>query len=95
MILKSFQVRDYKSITDSTEVAVEPLVTCLVGKNESGKTAALEALFRLRPVPTGHRTTFEGLYDFPRNRWAMEEEPRSPALLRSLRPSNSRSQRLR
>jgi predicted ATPase len=73
MILKSFQVRDYKSITDSDLVEVEPGVTCLVGKNESGKTAALEALFRVHPLATGHRTNFEGLYDFPRNRWAMEK----------------------
>ena len=73
MILKSFRVYDYKSITDSSTVDVEPKVTCLVGKNESGKTAALEALFRLNPVPTGHRTIFEGLYDFPRNRWAIEK----------------------
>ena len=73
MILKSFRVCDYKSITDSSAVEVEPKVTCLVGKNESGKTAALEALFRLNPVSTGHRTTFEGLYDFPRNRWAIEK----------------------
>lgn len=80
MILKSFHVHDYKSITDSNQVKVEPDVTCLVGKNESGKTASLEALYRLNPLPTGHKTTFEGLYDFPRNRWAVEKT-KVPALI--------------
>jgi predicted ATP-dependent endonuclease of OLD family len=74
MILKSFRVRDYKSVTDSESVDVEPKVTCLVGKNESGKTAALEAIYRLKPLPSGHPTSFDGLRDFPRNRWAREKE---------------------
>jgi recombinational DNA repair ATPase RecF len=47
-------VRDYKSITDSGGVPFSPAVTCLVGKNESGKTAFLEATYRWNPVPTGH-----------------------------------------
>ena len=55
MRLVSARVRDYKSITDSGEVAVEEDVTCLVGKNESGKTAVLEALYRLNPIPAEHR----------------------------------------
>jgi hypothetical protein len=59
VILKSFHVHDYKSITDSGLVEVEPDVTCLVGKNESGKTASLEALYRLKPLATGHKMTFE------------------------------------
>ncbi len=73
MILKSFHVRDYKSISDSDSVTLESGVTCLVGKNESGKTAALEAFYRLRALPTGHKVDFDGLYDFPRNRWAIEK----------------------
>src|ERR1700760_34385 len=73
MILKSFQVRAYKSVTDSNVVEVEPGVTSLVGKNESGKTAALQALYRLNPLPTGHQESFRPLYDFPRSRWAAEK----------------------
>lgn len=74
MILKSLRVTDYKSVTDSTQVDVESAVTALVGKNESGKTAALQALYRLRPLATGHQEDFEALYDFPRSRWASEKK---------------------
>jgi hypothetical protein len=74
MILRSAQVRDYKSITDSGEAPIEATVTCLVGKNESGKTAFLEALYRLNPLATGHRDHFEALYDYPRVRYSREKE---------------------
>lgn len=43
----------FRNILDSTEVAVQPDVTCLVGKNESGKTAFLQALWRLQPARSG------------------------------------------
>ncbi|MDQ3630276.1 MAG: AAA family ATPase [Actinomycetota bacterium] len=72
MRLVTVRVRDYKSITDSGDVPVEDAVTCLVGKNESGKSAFLEALYRLNPLPSGHPTKFRGIRDFPRNRWARE-----------------------
>jgi hypothetical protein len=49
-------------------------VTCLVGKNESGKTASMEALYRLNPAPSGHRDKFEELYDYPRRRRAADKE---------------------
>jgi hypothetical protein len=64
--LRSTRVHNYKSIHDSGAVTVEPNVTCLVGKNESGKTALLEALYRLKPVPSGHPQTFDALRDYPR-----------------------------
>ncbi len=40
----------FRNILDSTPVAIDPNVTCLVGKNESGKTAFLQALYRLDPI---------------------------------------------
>lgn len=49
MILKTIQIEKYKCINDSTPFDVDPDVTCLVGKNEAGKTAILEALHRLKP----------------------------------------------
>jgi AAA domain, putative AbiEii toxin, Type IV TA system/AAA ATPase domain len=52
MKLKTIRVRMFRNILDSTEVAIQPDVTCLVGKNESGKTAFLQALWRLRPART-------------------------------------------
>ena len=48
MKLKAVRITNYKCIEDSTEFSVGP-VTCLVGKNESGKTALLDALYRLNP----------------------------------------------
>ena len=44
MRLKSFRIFRYKSIVDSGECALSSDFTILIGKNESGKTAFLEAL---------------------------------------------------
>jgi energy-coupling factor transporter ATP-binding protein EcfA2 len=52
MKLKTVRVRMFKNILDSTEVKIEDKVTCLVGKNESGKSAFLHALWRLKPART-------------------------------------------
>ena len=46
MRLQSFRVQQYKSIMDSGQVEVDPSVTCLVGKNESGKSAVMQALWK-------------------------------------------------
>src|SRR5581483_1724121 len=50
MKLKAVRVRMFRNILDSTEVAIEDKVTCLVGKNESGKSAFLNALWRVKPT---------------------------------------------
>jgi predicted ATP-dependent endonuclease of OLD family len=50
MKLRSVRVRRFRNILDSTEVKIEDKVTCLVGKNESGKSAFLHALWRLKPA---------------------------------------------
>lgn len=50
MRLVEFHVRTFKNILDSTPVSVDEQVTCVVGKNESGKTALLHALYRLNPA---------------------------------------------
>lgn len=52
MKLKSVRIRMFRNILDSAEVAIEDKVTCLVGKNESGKSAFLNALWRLNPART-------------------------------------------
>lgn len=46
LLLVKAHVWKYKSIEDSTPVELSPKVTVLVGKNESGKTAFLEALHK-------------------------------------------------
>ena len=50
MKLVSAHIFTYKNILNSTAVEIQPDVTCLVGKNESGKTAYLNALYRLNPA---------------------------------------------
>ena len=58
-------VTDYKCIENSNTVEFGD-VTCLVGKNESGKTTFLQALERLNPLP-GRPSGFSEV-DFPRKR---------------------------
>ncbi len=49
MRLTQVRVQRFRNIIDSEPVPIQPDVTCLVGKNESGKTAFLHCLYRLRP----------------------------------------------
>ncbi|UVO30164.1 ATP-binding protein [Bradyrhizobium arachidis] len=50
MKLVSVEVDHFKNILKSGDVAIQPDVTCVVGKNESGKTAFLQALHRFNPA---------------------------------------------
>lgn len=50
MLLKSFQVKKFRNVVDSGKIAVDNQVTCLVGKNEAGKSALLEALYLFNPA---------------------------------------------
>lgn len=47
MKLTNVQIKKFRNILDSTVVPIQDDITCLVGKNESGKTAFLTALWRL------------------------------------------------
>ena len=57
------RVRNYKSIDDSSWVDLED-VTALVGKNESGKTAFLQALRKINSM-AGDSDKFH-IHDYPR-----------------------------
>lgn len=48
MLLKAFRIQMYKCVYDSGWIEVSPL-TALIGKNESGKTSLLNALYRFNP----------------------------------------------
>lgn len=50
MKLKEITIRKFRNFIDSSAIVIEPDITCLVGKNESGKTALLHALYRLLPA---------------------------------------------
>lgn len=64
MKLTRFRVRNYKSILDSGWVRISD-ITCLVGKNESGKTSLLQALNALNPI-RDQDSTFSVTDDYPR-----------------------------
>lgn len=65
MILTNVRIAHFKCIRDSGEFAIDPDVTSLVGKNESGKTAILEALEKLNPLEDAD-AEFDDL-DYPRS----------------------------
>ena len=65
MILNTAVVRKLRSLENSGAVRFERDVTCLVGKNESGKTAFLEALARVNPL-ADDPLAFDELRDYPR-----------------------------
>ncbi|MCY3005078.1 MAG: AAA family ATPase [Planctomycetota bacterium] len=65
MKLVTFEIRDFKSVRYSTPVEVGD-VTCLVGKNESGKTSILQALYKLNPVVPEH-AKFDVTDEYPRS----------------------------
>ncbi len=71
MKIKSFRIRKYRNIEDSGEVELLDNLTCVVGKNQSGKTALLKALHKFNPFspkpydmrrewPRGQRTARDG-----------------------------------
>lgn len=64
MRLISARVRSFKSIDDSRQVTIDPEVTVLVGQNEAGKTAFLQALEKARPIRKGIK--FDVTEDYPR-----------------------------
>lgn len=67
MKLKAVRVENYKSIYDSGRFEVGG-VTCLVGKNEAGKTALLQSLYKLNPaIPAD--ADFLPVMEYPRTKW--------------------------
>lgn len=65
MKLRTVHVKEFKSIWDSNPFTVER-VACLVGKNEAGKTALLQAIYRLNPL-VENDGNFDVTYDYPKS----------------------------
>lgn len=65
MKLKSTRIREFRSIWDSNSFEIGK-ITCLVGKNEAGKTALLQALYRLNPI-VDKEGNFDVTDDYPRS----------------------------
>ena len=62
MKLTKVRVQNYRSVEDSGEFEIGDL-TCLVGKNEAGKTALLSAMRGLNPSQVFE---FDETIDYPR-----------------------------
>ncbi|MDC0598469.1 ATP-binding protein [Gammaproteobacteria bacterium] len=82
MKLVKARVTEFRSVKDSTEFEIGD-ITCLVGKNESGKTALLRALYKLNPIIEADGN-FDVTDDYPRRdvsdyEDAIENEEREPA----------------
>lgn len=85
MKLKEFTVREFRSVWDSGSIKVDDQVTCLVGKNESGKTALLEALYKINPI-IPEDSGFDVIYDYPKRevedyRFSVKNEEREEAVV--------------
>ena len=61
MQLVDVRIKNYKCILDSETFTVDQM-TCLVGKNESGKSAILQALYKLNPVDK--EDIYDALYEY-------------------------------
>lgn len=83
MILKTVRIRKFRNFIDSGEIAIEDDVTALVGKNESGKSSVLHALFRLLPANEGYERDFNATEDYPR--WRLSRDKKGISL-ESVRP---------
>jgi hypothetical protein len=66
MRLDSLRVQNYRCIEDSGWVSIDGLV-CLIGRNESGKTAFMEAVQTLNPAYEGDG--YAPYDDYPRGEW--------------------------
>lgn len=67
MLLKKVTIHKYKSFLTEQTYDVEPQITRIVGKNESGKTALLEALAKTRYFEQNPEFTFKKDLDYPRS----------------------------
>ncbi len=74
MKLTKVRVQNYRSVEDSEEFEIDGL-TCLVGKNEAGKTALLSAIRGLKP---SQPFEFDEVIDYPR-RFSTRFDDRHPS----------------
>jgi len=72
MKLASVRIESFRNFLDSTEFEIQPDVTSLVGKNESGKTSALQALWRLNPHVSAQ---FDSQRQYPK--WLEKQDRKS------------------
>jgi predicted ATPase len=66
MKITKVRVNRYKSYEIPQEFTVDPAVTVLVGKNEAGKTAILEAVAKTKYFTDDKNFKFDPVHDYPR-----------------------------
>src|SRR3954470_13399513 len=66
MQLTAFRIFQYRNIVDSGLVSLDNRLTCIVGKNQSGKTNLLKGLQKLNPRDPLVR--YDARSDWPRGR---------------------------
>ena len=66
LILTSVEINKYKSFSTTQTTNIENDITVIVGKNESGKTAFLEALAKFNYFQDDDKYKFDVTSDFPR-----------------------------
>jgi predicted ATP-dependent endonuclease of OLD family len=69
MRLNEFRVQNYKTITDTGWVKVRPDVSCFLGKNESGKSAVMQAIWKFK---NARGEGYDFLYDYPKERYSKD-----------------------
>jgi len=74
MLLKKVEINKYKTYVNPQTFVVEEGITRIVGKNESGKTAILEALTKFNPSDETLNNKFDATFDYPRNKLITYEE---------------------
>ncbi len=63
-----FRIQNYRNVEDSGWVDLD-VVTALIGRNESGKSALLKALHKFNPASSN---PYEGQIEFPRHRFTRD-----------------------
>jgi energy-coupling factor transporter ATP-binding protein EcfA2 len=91
--LVSAHITNFRCVKDSEEFTLDQ-VTCLVGKNEAGKTTILKALYGIKPWDSTENQ-YDRERDYPR-RYLTDYEERHPnGKPRSSSPSGNWSRRIR
>jgi predicted ATP-dependent endonuclease of OLD family len=67
--LKRVTVKKFKCFESDQSFDVDPKITVLVGMNESGKTAVLEAIAKTNYFTSDDEYKFNETQDYPRKEW--------------------------
>jgi len=86
LVIIEISIKKFRNFIDSTPIKIESDITCLVGKNESGKTALLHALYRL--IPTRTNVKFSILEQYPA--WLEKSDRLKGIKLEEVRPISAR-----